>query len=867
MRNGYPLEKPFLLRHLIRMLFAAAFPVLFLLIVAPLTVRASGTGDLTGNQWGFAADDGIRVPNWNSPDGNMKNEIIVAVLDGGIDYTHEDLKDVIYQFSEEEQAALNCGRYGYDATTGENNDPPPDDHASHVAGIIGASWNGFGISGVGSDIKIISIRCSVGNDTPLDYCLEAYAFINRCLDYGIPIRAVNNSWGNVDSSLAMNEMVETVGKKGCLSIFTAGNYGDNLEDTIYQPEGYFASSPYAVVVGACDRNGEKASFSCHGETKIDLYAPGVNILSAMALTGGAAYDYMNGTSMACPAVTGAAAYLAGNHPEITDAPGLRTLLLSCVRETAGLNSYYANGMLDLSVDESGDYAPVITEVSASGRQLTVRGAHFGTEAGELLVMDDTNGGSDEELETQSLSWSDNLVTVTLADDMPAIVRIYLQTQTNGKHDAALLFTGKSAAVYESDLSLPHGTDAADKIDSASDYQAAGFLDGIDGNLYYMPLVFLEEDIILAYDLLFAYDIVRDTWTSRKSLPEKVISAQAAVYESSIIVTGVSRDLSHAVAYRYDPEADNWEELDASGIPLYASVVNADGTLLLVGGADGEAAKQNPLSSVLTYDPESGACEPYATLQSGVWGAQCVYGEGILYVYGHVTGSDRINRQVFQRLREDTAEILSGSFPSFRPGEGNRRPKFNTALHGALCAGRDGIYLVGPMSDDGKADTYRMGYDETTFSYYEKRLSDAPAFWPAACAYSGTLYAIARSMTEPGFELFRATPVDTFTMYEFPEEPEEEEPDAPPDGAAAEDGALDAATADGALQVPDTLSAPDEATFADDGASGQTASPDGRMLVIVLGVALVLLVVVLVLVIRSVLRKGGGNDDPPAAGGF
>ena len=491
----------------------------------PISASAADSGDLTYEQWGFFAQDGIHVPNWKDPAGNMKNEIIVAVMDGGIDYSHPDIKDVLYVFSEEEQKALNCGAYGYDATTGKNNNPPPDDHATHVAGVIGASWNGFGISGVCSNVKIISICCSVGSDTPLDYCLEGYAFIERAIDYGIPIRVVNNSWGNVDSSLAMNEVVEAVGKKGCLSIFTAGNYADNTEDTIYQPEGYFSGSPYAVVVGACDRGGAKAPFSSYGETSIDLYAPGVDILSLVATRSGFSYDYMNGTSMACPAVTGAAAYLAGNHPEIRRTQDLRTRLLSCIRPTDALDLYYANGMLDLSVDQTKDYAPVITDITVSGNTLAVTGAYFGKTEGTLLVLDDTNGGSDSALDAEILSWSDSQVKMRLKDRMPAVIRVYLES-SNGKHDAFLQFVKKSDAVYEQDLALPRGEDKKDKIDSASDYQAAGFLGGIGDKLYYMPMVFLEEDIVLAFDLLFSYDIAQDKWTQLKPLPEKVLAAQA-----------------------------------------------------------------------------------------------------------------------------------------------------------------------------------------------------------------------------------------------------------------------------------------------------------------------------------------------------
>ena len=732
---------------------------LLLLLLPPFSLHAFATGDLTSNQWGFAASDGIHVPDWNEPEGNMKQEIIVAVMDGGIDYSHEDLKDIVYVFSEEEQKALGCGQYGYDATTGENNNPTPDDHASHVAGIIGASWNGYGISGVCSNVKIISVCCSVGDDTPLDYCLEGYAFIERAIDYGIPIRVVNNSWGNVDSSLAMNEMVEAVGKKGCLSVFTAGNYADNTEDTIYQPEGYFSGSPYAVVVGACDRNGRKASFSSYGETSVDLFAPGVDILSAIVPQGGVSYDYMNGTSMACPAVTGAAAYLAGNHPEITKTADLRRLLLSCVTPTGDLDIWYGNGMLDLSVEETLERSPVIEHVSVSGNTLTVEGGFFGRRQGELLVLDDTNGGSDSALESEITGWSDRQITVTVKESFPAVVRIYLES-LNGKHDAFLFFTGKSPAVYQNDLPLPHGIDEPDKIDSASDYQSAGFLGGVKNTLYYMPMVFLEEDIVLAFDLLFAFDIEQKTWKQLQSLPEKVIATQACVYQNDIVICGINRDLSRSVAYLYDTRLDRWHQLDSTFVPLYASVVNTDGHLVLVGGANGENGKYSPYNTILSFDPGSGACEEAGTLAAGVWGAQAVYGNDTLYVYGHVTGQDGVNRQVFQCIQDREAYTISNAFPAFRAGEGNRRPKFNTALHGELCCTEKGVLLVGPMSDDGKSDTYLMGYDEDVFSPCKNRLSDAATFWPAACVHNDTLYAISRSLVEPGFELFRGTPVSS-----------------------------------------------------------------------------------------------------------
>lgn len=759
-------------------------------VLLPLFSLAAEYGDLTPEQWAYTAPYGIQVPGWNSDGGNMEDEIIVAVVDGGVDYTHPDLKDVMYEFSEEEQKALGCGRYGYDATKKDNSEPPADDHATHVAGIIAGSWNGFGISGVGSKIRIISVCCSVGEDTPLDYCLEAYAFLQRALEYGIPIRVINNSWGNVDSSLAMNSLVEACGELGALSVFSAGNYDDDLEDTMFLPAGYMHDSPYAVVVGSHTDGGSKSPFSSYGETVMDLFAPGSDILSAMSSSYQESYEYMNGTSMACPAVSGAAAYLAGNHPELSDTKSLRRQLLACTRPLDATNVYYANGILDLSVDETGDYAPVIESLSATAHSVTIEGAFFGPDQGPVLVLDATGQGNDEQIEVQVTDWSDHKITVAADAKLPAVCKVYVESAANTKFDSAMLFTEKSDDVFEEDLVLPDDFGAPDLIDSAPDYQTAGWMGGMDGYLYHLPLFFLVEDVVLATDRLYRFDYREGVWETLAPLPEAVVSTQAAVIDHRIVITGVDRSLSGSVAYRYDPETDAWEKLPSDEIPLYASVVNRDGSLILVGGVMSPEETGSPLDTILAYDPDTGACTEDGHLAQGVWGAQAVYGNETLYVYGHVTDTDGNNRQHFQRITGDEAVLLDDAFPLFRPGEGNRRPKFNVAMHGALVTCKEGLILTGPLADDGSTDTYLLREGADVFEPYRKRLSDAPVFWPAACAYDGKLFAIGRSMTEPGFALFRATPVETFeTFVPPPEEPEEEEPaeetDMPAEESTAE----------------------------------------------------------------------------------
>ncbi|MBR0163883.1 MAG: S8 family serine peptidase [Lachnospiraceae bacterium] len=753
-------------------------PVAALVFFLSLSSLAfSPDNDLTDLQWGPLD---MQVPSFDTPDGNMEEEIIVAVIDGGIDPSHPDLQGILYEFSEEEQEALHCTRYGYDAVTKGAADPPADDHATHVAAIIGAAWDGYGISGVCSNVRIISINCSVGDDTPLDYCMEAYAFVIRALDYGIPIRVINNSWGNVDASLAMNHLIEEAGKRGALSIFSAGNYSDNMEDSLFIPASYLHDSPYAVIVGAYNKNGAIADFSNYGETFVDVFAPGVQILSAMSSTYHTAYEYMNGTSMAAPAVTGAAAYLAGNHPEITRADELRTLLLSCTTPLDALAPYYANGIVDLSVEETGNHAPVITSVSFSDQSVTVSGAFFGRREGYVQLIDVT-AREEAEIEMEDISWSDDRIRIRCKGPLPSVIKVYVETATTQKHDAAILYTHTSPAVYDTSHTLPKDADLMDVIDAPADYQPAGYLEGIDGYLYYMPLRFLVEDVILGFDRLYRYDYRADSWETLPSLPECVVAAQATSFEGGIFVAGTDAAQEKSLVYYYEPDIGEWHELHAEDVPLMTSAVNRNGTLLLIGGAVFENGMWRALDSILAYDLTKERCTPYGALASPVYAPQAVAGGDTLYIYGSRQTGLTEYEQIFQRMEGDTCEVLppSSLFPAFRAGEGNRRPKFNVALHGALISVPEGLLLVGPMSEDGLADTYLLRTGEDTFVPLDIRLSDWPAFWPAACAYDGRLFAIARSAVEDGFEIFRSSPMNTYLTYEAPvaeeEEPPEEEP--------------------------------------------------------------------------------------------
>ena len=327
----------------------------------------------------------------------------------------------------------------------------------------------------------------------------------------------------------------------------------------------------------------------------------------------------------------------------------------------------------------------------------------------------------------------------------------------GKYDTDIALCAPSSQVFDTAHALLRDFGQPDVLDAASDCQAAGFLYGAGGDLYYMPLSFLEENGDLAFQLLYRYDPEGDRWDTLSTLPERVAAVQCACTEDSIYVVGMNASGNNACAYQYDVSLDQWMALPAGNIPHRTSVVNCDGTLLLVGGASTAADGSRVADAgVFAYDPESGEVTETATLLQEIYDAQALYHDGFLYVYGSSPGGSR-PVQSLQRLELSTGEaiILSDAFPEWESREGIRSRKLAVSLHGGLALCEEGLLLCGPRSTDGRADTYLLPHDAETFVPLARTASDAPLIWPTACVYEGRLYVIGRSFVEEDFQVFRS----------------------------------------------------------------------------------------------------------------
>jgi len=214
---------------------------------------------------------------WN--DGVTGTEKVIAVIDTGVDYSHEDLKANMWSNPYSKNLP---GKYGYNFVS--DTTAPMDDngHGSHCAGIIAAQGNnGVGISGVNQSAKIMALKfLDEDGEGYLDDAIDAYYYINKAQNLGVDVVAINNSWGGGGSSNIFKEVIEMVGKNGAVSVCAAGNDAEDTDEYPSMPG--CIDSPYVINVAAATEDGELATFSNYGKESVDLAAPGTNILSSVS---------------------------------------------------------------------------------------------------------------------------------------------------------------------------------------------------------------------------------------------------------------------------------------------------------------------------------------------------------------------------------------------------------------------------------------------------------------------------------------------------------------------------------------------------------------------------------------------------------
>ena len=216
---------------------------------------------------------------------------VVAVVDDGVDYNHEDMKNKMWvnPFPADKLP----GKHGYDCIN-DDDDPFPDlkgdDHGTKIAGIIAAETdNGIGISGVSRYAKIMALKVFDGDNITTEAELGAYEYIYKAQKLGVNVVAVNCSFGYAPSSTPflpddktkMTDLAfNAIGSMGAVITAAAGNETTDLDENPYGFP-YEQDRTYMILVGATDYNGEASSFSNWGKKGVDIFAPGDNILTTV----------------------------------------------------------------------------------------------------------------------------------------------------------------------------------------------------------------------------------------------------------------------------------------------------------------------------------------------------------------------------------------------------------------------------------------------------------------------------------------------------------------------------------------------------------------------------------------------------------
>ncbi|HWQ65989.1 MAG TPA: S8 family serine peptidase [Methanospirillum sp.] len=261
----------------------------------------------TGQGSGTSGADISALDAWARTTGS--SQVIVAIIDTGVDYNHPDLAQNIWTNPgevpgngiDDDGNGYVDDVHGWDFINNDNDPMDDNGHGTHCAGVVGAVGNnGVGISGVNWNVKIMPLkflRADGNGDTAAS--LNAIAYARR-----MGADVISCSWGGTARSQSLQDAIAATDK---LVVCAAGNSGTNNDVIQHYPSGF--DNAQIISVAASDASDGMPSYSNYGPLTVDVAAPGDWILSTYPSSLGYQYIKMKGTSMATPHVSGLAAML------------------------------------------------------------------------------------------------------------------------------------------------------------------------------------------------------------------------------------------------------------------------------------------------------------------------------------------------------------------------------------------------------------------------------------------------------------------------------------------------------------------------------------------------------------------------------
>lgn len=308
--------------------------------------------------WSFkdGSENGVSVnKSYLAPLNIEKEEIIVAVVDTGVDYNHEDLKGNMWVNEGEIPGnGIDDDNNGYiddvhgidtlDRVNGVATGDPMDTHShgTHVSGTIGAVQNnGVGIAGIASRVKIMAIRTvpNSSDETDVDV-VESFLYAAK---HGAKL--INCSFGKThnEGGMIVNETIDHIGQTyGVLVVAAAGNESSDNDRSPKYPASF--DSDFLLVVASTTSGGSLSSFSNYGKRTVDIAAPGSSVFSTVP---GNRYSSMSGTSMATPTTVGVAAEVLSHFPDLSPIELKKSLMDSVTPVDKFKEKMISGGRVDL----------------------------------------------------------------------------------------------------------------------------------------------------------------------------------------------------------------------------------------------------------------------------------------------------------------------------------------------------------------------------------------------------------------------------------------------------------------------------------------------------------------------------------------
>jgi subtilisin family serine protease len=658
-----------------------------------------------GDLWGLKKIQAEQA--WDKNIGS--EEIIVAVVDTGVDYNYPDLAPNILKDT--------SGKViGYDYS---NNDADPMDdhgHGTHCAGTIGAVGNndadhsvdsGTRIVGLNWKVKIMPIKFLNGDGG--GYTTDAVKAWQFAVENGA--RVISNSWGGVGRNLLLEEAAKYVYENGVVNIAAAGN--SSIDALNFSP----ANIPEVITVAATGQDDALSCYSNYG-VKIDVGAPGGGcsgdlILSAMAKSGGNnmcstergnvvgngdwQYCLVRGTSMATPHVAGLAGLILANHPDFNPEE-IRASLRATADRVTGLvwDQKMGYGRINaakaLSLTSPPGIAKILEPKPLSGSGFIMSGKNPVDIKGTAISRPE-NGFKKYELQIAKLGSIGSAFEVVnmqtprtnhtsekLADGKVLVAGGQDPSQSNSYLQSAEIFdpTTKSFTLT-GNMSVPRKNHSSTLLSNGKVLIAGG-----------------QSDFSSTYlDSAELFDTATNTFSSAgKMTTARANHTATLLKDGRVLITGGESGYEdgNSSAEIYDPNTNQFTLVEGMANPRYyhTATLLSDGKVLICGGKTGKLL--DPLKSAEVFDPATNAFTSTGNM------AEVRYGlTASLLPNGNViiTGGGYYNRSLQKFIYSNTSELYNPQTGMFASGPSMSEARLN---HTATSLADGKVVIIGGESD-------------------------------------------------------------------------------------------------------------------------------------------------------------------------